>query len=323
MNCFKEIGGYFELELRAGQTPYPQAYPVNFGRAGLKLIVRQRAYKRVWVPAYICSVVYDTLEKLDVETVSYALTPNLEPAHVPKLSDEDGFLYVNYFGIKDKFCDELTGRVKNLILDLTQAFFYEPPPNVDAFNSARKFVGVPDGGFVFGNFVPDLDLPRATSWQQCEHLLRRLDGDVSGGYEAFKANDAAMRDWSPMRMSKVTERMLQAIDFEHLKKKRITNFTFLHKMLHTSNELSIEESDTSVPFCYPYLVRNGFELKKRLINNKIFIPTYWADFEDENMKYRVECVLKKNLVCLPVDQRYSAKDMVHVVDTLSRLIAQL
>lgn len=308
------IGGYFELELRDEGSPYPHALPVNNGRAGLELIVKVRNYTHVYLPEYICPVVFEKLNQMGVRWTAYDIDENLDPPHIlPKLQKTDGFLYVNYFGVKDEYCRQLIRRSKNLILDLTQAFFFVPPQGADAFNSVRKFVGVPDGGFVFGDFAAKPDLPRATSWQYCEHLLRRLDNDVSGGYETFKKNDLAMRDWSPMRMSLITERLLRAIDFERVRRKRIENFCYLHNVLKGSNRLAFELASDSVPLCYPYLSENGVEITKVLIKNKVFVPTYWPSIEEYLPVTEVVRAFQQNLVCLPIDQRYGLEDMAYML----------
>ena len=310
------IGGYLELELTDGEFPYPDAYSLNCGRAGLELIIRHRGYRRMWVPAFVCKVVYDTLEKLNVEVVSYSLTPSLEPAHLPLLLENEGFLYVNYFGIKDDACNALSNTIGNLVLDLTQAFYYAPPLNVDSFNSARKFFGVPDGAFLFGDLVPDLELPRATSWKYCEHLLRRLDDDVSGGYAVHIANDASMGDWQPSRMSLLTERILKSIDILQAKQKRIANYQFLHEVLKTVNELTIADSNASAPLCYPLLSGNGVALKRMLIENRIFVPTYWPNIDERLADLPIETNFQSNLVCIPIDQRYGVEEMKFIIKML-------
>lgn len=316
----KPIGGYFELELPVGGSPYPQAFPVNNGRTGLELIIKARNYTHVYLPEYICPAVFEKLNQMDVKWTVYDINEKLEAPHIlPTLRETDAFLYVNYFGIKDEYCRQLITKTKNLILDLTQAFFFEPPKATDAFNSVRKFVGVPDGGFVFGDFAAGLDLARATSWQYCEHLLRRLDGDVSGGYDAFKANDAVMCNWLPKQMSLLTKRMIWSIDFGDVKRKRTANFLYLHQILRTSNELIFEESDVAGPLCYPYLIRKGATLRNTLIENQIYVPVFWPNVEKYSISKDMQKRFQQDLVCLPIDQRYNMDDMKRITLCMSHL----
>ena len=71
------------------------------------------------------------------------------------------------------------GRV---IVDACQAFYHVPVDGVPAFNSPRKFFGVPDGGFAMQVSPAALAaLERDRSDDRCTHLLRRADrGDGQG-----------------------------------------------------------------------------------------------------------------------------------------------
>ena len=46
----KEIGGYFELELREGQEYHKKAIKLNTGRNALELILMVKQYKKVFIP---------------------------------------------------------------------------------------------------------------------------------------------------------------------------------------------------------------------------------------------------------------------------------
>ncbi|MDD3468568.1 MAG: hypothetical protein PHE53_01145, partial [Thermoguttaceae bacterium] len=193
------IGGYHPFELSSQcELPYPPttdgadklfyAFPINLGRSGLSFILQHRRYRKIWLPAYICPIVFDTLDRLSIEYETYPLDMQLAPTgHFDHLASDEAFLYVDYFGLKDAMIQRLALEQKNLIADLTMAFFCHPPAEVDAFNSARKFVGVPDGGFLFGSIAEKLhrqilevpsSLPRQTAWPFCQHLLMRADGEV-------------------------------------------------------------------------------------------------------------------------------------------------
>jgi hypothetical protein len=231
----------------------------------------------------------------------------------PELKEEDGLLYINYFGVKEAYCQQLSVMPRGLILDLTQSFFFTPPHGADAFNSARKFFGVPDGGYVFGDFVGVLNLPRMTSWLNCEHLLRRLEGEVGGGYEAFKANEEATSQWATLRMSVLAERLIDALDFDSIRKRRAENFRYLHQALAETNRFSVLLNANTFPLCYPYLVQDGAGLKQKLIAQQIFVPTYWPKLESYCEPSQAAQEFQQHLVCLPIDQRYGVADMARIV----------
>ena len=309
----KEIGGYFGLDVGDGRLPHPGAVPVNFGRGGLELILRVRKYRKVWLPSYICPSVPRFLDRIGVPHESYAINDALEPLAMPKVDKTDGFLYVNYFGVKNSYCRKLERSQRNLILDLTQAFHYVPR-HADAFNSARKFFPVPDGGFVyFKDKTFAGELPTSTSFSSCEALLRRADGDIDGGYKAFKAASERFANLSVAQMSQLTRGMLSNLDIRSAYKQRISNYLYLSLELRDSNLLKFKVDDTTAPLVYPYMVENGSEVKKHLIKNKIFCPTYWPGVENMGES---SLGFKERIVFIPLDQRYGCSDMRHVLNMI-------
>ncbi|MGI5867984.1 MAG: hypothetical protein ACOX9C_00875 [Kiritimatiellia bacterium] len=309
----KPIGGFFELEHSASaDAVLPGAGAVNFGRAGLELILRRRCYGKVWLPEYICPVVFALMNRLEIPWQTYPLDSNFEPIAPHRTSAREAFLYVNYFGVKDDCCRRLEKEADNLILDLTQAFFYEPEAGIDGFNSARKFFGVPDGAFVFGEGLDAASLPESTSWNGCEALLRRLDNDLVGGYCAFQQHEKAMQEWQPAKMSRLTAALLGSIDIHESRSRRCRNFATLHARLAPHNRISLD-SDNIGPLCYPFLHPEGRVLKRRLIDRQIFTPTFWPGLESWLPLSRLVEDWIDNLVCIPCDHRYSTRDMETII----------
>lgn len=308
------IGGYLPFEFSdTNPLIYPEAYPVNLGRTGLKMIVQKKNYRHVWLPEYICPVVFDALKSINVPYTTYKIDKNLDPIIDFEVKEYEAFLYVNYFGIKNKTVEYLSQSVPNFIADLTQAFFYRPSNGVIAFNSARKFLGVPDGGFCFGDFVQEIALPRQIVYDNCKHLLMRAEGFVEEGYVHFKENENEQKKWGYKKISTLTEKILRSVNFEYIKRRRIDNFKTLQETLNSFNELTIDIEECAVPLCYPLLIPNGKEWKKKLCQNKIFVPTYWPDIEssDDWIRYLID-----NLVCLPIDQNDTQDDMQKILDFL-------
>lgn len=318
----RPIGGYFGLEIPKGKLPYPNAVPVNFGRGGLELIVRTRGYKKIWIPDYICPVVPQHLSKLGVVYATYEINERLEPSSIPDLGFDEAFLYVNYFGVKDAYCHSLeelfstrstcSARLNNLILDLTQAFYYEPT-KADGFNSCRKFFGVPDGGFTFGEGLSNSSLPDSISYDRCSALLRRADGDISGGYSVFQHLDESLCEFFAAKMSSLTRALIASCDLPSAAEQRRANFAQLHAALATTNKFPVTFNPSCVSLIYPYLAPDGAALKKRLISEKVFCPTYWPNIAHMGSAAKN---LVENLVCIPMDQRYNEDDMNRILEVV-------
>lgn len=308
----KEIGGFFGLELRRGKEFHERAIKLNSGRNALWYILKAKRPKKVFLPYYICDAVLEPFEKENVTFEFYRLNEGLEPI-LHKEEDEPGkfILYVNYFGVCDGVVKMLSEDEKHLIIDNSQAFFSRPLEGTSTFYSPRKFFGVPDGGYLYTDSLLDEKLGRDVSYERSAHLLKRIDLSAKNGYPVYQENEKAFSGRPIKRMSRLTEGILSSIDYGRVREKREENFRFLHKQLGGLNELRLPE-DISGPMVYPFLIeREG--LKDHLINESIFVATYWKDAMARAGEKNLEYKLAKYLVPLPVDQRYGLREMKEVV----------
>ena len=118
----KPIGGYFELELATGRELFTNAIRLHTGRNCLEYILTTYEPKKVLLPYYICEEIIEPIVALGLAFEFYNIDRNLDPIIPHTVDSENAFLYVNYFGIKQKTVNELSRYVDNLIIDNTQAF---------------------------------------------------------------------------------------------------------------------------------------------------------------------------------------------------------
>ena len=310
------IGGYFGLDLSMRhRLPHKGAIPVNFGRGGLEVIVIARKYTSIWIPDYICPSVPTFLKKLGITTKFYTVNRNFEPNCLPSCNNNEAFLYVNYFGIKDKYCRFLEQSQTNLILDLTQAFFYIPR-NADGFNSARKFIGVPDGGFVYltrNGESCEVNLQKSHSYECCAPLIKRADGDIAGGYKDFQALSSYWRKQHAAQMSDFSKHILMTCNLKIAAKRRRDNYAYLFRELAHDSLLRFPLD--GVPLVYPYQPpTKGEALREYLIANKVFCPSYWPDIPNQTKA----SIGSSSIVFLPIDQRYGTTQMRKIVNLIHK-----
>jgi len=307
------IGGYFELELRKGKEYHSNAIALNTGRNALELILKVKKYKKVFIPFYTCDVILEPLKKTKTQYEFYSIDKNVEPIFdYSTIKTDDGFLYTNYFGLKDSFVNKLAIICKNLIIDNSQAFFAKPNKNVPTFYSCRKFFGVPDGAYLYMEGISEIDLPYDNSVTSFTHLLKRIEYGAEAGYQDFKNNDNYLIGQPIKQMSKLTKALLCNIDYEFVKKIRKENFLFLHKELSEKNELAIDINKEFVPMIYPFLLKNK-ELKRTLIKNKIFVPTFWQNVLKWVKNNSIEFNFTTLLINIPIDQRVSESDLNTII----------
>ncbi len=317
----KEIGGYFELELpmNNNQPLHPNGVKVNSGRHALEYILRVLGDKvqRVWLPYFTCEVVLEPIRRLGLAYEFYNINENLEIAKLPTLLEHDYIIVNNYFGIKDAYIRRMALYYKGkMIVDNAQAWYDQEMLGFNEFYSPRKFFGLPDGGVAWATGTIDAELEQDESWNRCSHLLKRIDLGSSEGYADFRENSQLLSNTPLRKMSKLTERLLDSIDFDWAKINRRSNFEMLHDVLGQSNGLQIPDMNTfSCPMVYPYLTADT-TLRQRLIDNKIFVATYWPNVLKCCQEDTTEYKLAKYLLPLPIDQRYGTEDMERIIKVI-------
>ena len=226
-------------------------------------------------------------------------------------------MYTNYYGIKDEYIRYLTNIYgEKLIVDNAQALYCAPIAK-HQFYSPRKFIGMPDGGRAITTARrQSADLPTSQSFERCSHLLKRIDLNPSEGYPDFQKNDASLSNENLAQMSALSSKIYDSVDFERIQKTRLSNFQLLHEKLAESNRLQIPTTESfACPLVYPYWTKDD-ELKKRLIENKIYVATYWPNVFNWCNSNDLEYELASHIVCIPIDQRYGVSETNHILNTI-------
>jgi hypothetical protein len=317
-----EIGGYFELELPKGQAMYSDLIGLNSARNALVLLIKSKKITKIHLPYFNCRVVSAAVERHCPETS--ILYYHIDAGFNPDLTgiDTSAFLYyINYFGLQELILQRLENV--NLIVDNAQAFYSPPRGRGHTIYCPRKFFGVCDGGYLQTDTESDLTLVSDTSWERGAHLMKRIDCGASPAYFQYQAAEAALAEAPPMKMSRLTRRILAGIDYPAIKAARIDNFMHLHLRLGAGNMLSssIETAlttDSFVPFCYPYLTEGAELLRKQLLANEIYVPVYWPELAGDPELNAFERRFVEQIVCLPIDQRYGKAEMLRMADRIAR-----
>jgi len=312
----KEIGGFFELEVNNSKEYHSDALSLNTGRNCLEYILRARNISKIYIPYFVCDVVLEPITKMNIEYEFYRINSSFEPLFEKTLSSNEVFLYVNYFGLKQNVVELLSCKYGNkLVIDNTQAFFSKPINNIDTFYSPRKFVGVADGGYLYTNKRLDIKFDKDVSFNRMSHLIKRLDCGADISYSDFKDNTQNLVCNEILEMSNITHSILSGIDYEKIRKIREDNFLYLHNELSKYNELDISVENINGPMVYPFMIRKN-KLREILIENKIFVAMYWPNVIDWCDINYLEYSMTKYILPLPIDQRYSIKEMKKILSIL-------
>jgi len=314
------IGGFFGLESGSGTGAYHDgAFALSLGRACLNLVVQHLQPAKIHVPYYSCDALLAPIRHNRVPLEFYQLNAELEPRARLNLGPNEYVVYINYFGVKQAASRRLAALYPGrLIVDNAQAFFVREPVGLCSFNSARKFFGVADGAYLY---FPGMDLPaleRNTLARQ-DHLVERMAGNVEFAYRRFLEYERGL-NCDIKRPSLFSEELLARVDYQGASERRKANYEVYQRDFGRINRLQIERHDDDVPLCYPLLLDR--EVPKAALHERgIFVPTFWADVTDRpESGFAFERQVTRDLLPLPLDQRYDATDCRRVIDEVRRLV---
>jgi hypothetical protein len=308
----KEIGGYFGLENLISNEYYKDLIALNTGRNALLYLLKAKNIEKLYIPYFLCDSISNILEKSKIKYVYYSIDYDFYPIFNKKLREDEYLFIVNYYGqLTDEKIISLKNKYKNIIVDNTQAFFQRPIKEIDTIYSCRKFFGVPDGAYISTDITIDEDLDIDISKDRMKHILGRFEGIASDYYTDFKKNDFSLKTEELKYMSKLTHNILGAINYEEVIKLRNDNFIYLHEKLKNKNKLKLIVPNA--PFAYPFYMENGITIRKKLVDQKIYIPILWPNVLEYCPKDSIEYDYASNILPLPCDQRYSLKDIKYMI----------
>ena len=310
----KEIGGYLELGGFFNKAYHDKAIALNTATNAIIYLVKAKKINKLYVPYYMC----DCLDKVKnyCEIEYYRINKDFTPNFNIKLKSDEYLYVVNFFGMFDNSdIEKYKEEYNNIIVDNVQAFFQMPVSGVDTVYTCRKFFGVPDGAYLYTNTKLEEDIPEDKSKERFSFLLGRLEEDASSNFGDYKKNEEVLLNLDLAYMSKLTKLILNAIDYETIKEKRSNNFKYLNEKLKDSNGLTLKNIEGA--YMYPYYTENAEILRKRLIENKIYIPILWPNVLEQD-KNTLEYNYANNIILIPCDQRYDINDMQYILDLLSK-----
>ena len=312
----KAIGGYFGLELRHGEHCHKDAIRLNTARNCFEYVLRSRQYTKVYIPYYTCEVMLEPLNKLSVQYEFYSVNEKLEPVVLPDLKENEAFLYTNYYGLKQDCVLKLANCFGNrLIVDNAQAFYAKPIHGIDTFYSARKFFGVADGAYLYTDCRLEVNFEQDQSYDRMSHLQKRIDVSAEFGFSDFREKNESLIGQPIKRMSNLTAAILESIDYDNAAKQRRENYMFLDSVLGKHNRIHFELNGNTVPMAYPYWT-NDDSLRKKLIDNRIYVATYWPNVLEWSNPCELEYELTFHILPLPIDQRYGEEEMNGIIELI-------
>lgn len=270
------------------------------GRTALDLIIKDSGIKSVSMPRWCCESMIKPFTKNGVLVTFYDERPNFEC---------DAIFLIDYFGFADSNVS-LAGYKGIVIRDVTHSIFSKKYNDADYyFGSLRKWAGFITGGFAWGKWKKQIDLlPYDNEYVTLRKKAMNLKSyyingliNNKGFLDLFKqANDYL--DFCGL-CSAYDADIYAAKHFDVTKVKSIRRKNA--KILVDRMGCIFELKDNDCPLFVPIKVEKRDALRKFLINNDVYLPIHWANY-DLNGK-------ELSLVC---DQRYDESDMIRICDLI-------
>ena len=311
----QEIGGYIELDTYKLPMLHSDGIKLNCGRNALAYLIETRKITKLLVPKFMCDSSDLVYKNYNIEVRRYNIDISFKPIDLD-LKDDEWLYLVNFYGqLSNDYIKGLKAKYQRVILDNAQAYFQEPIPGIDTIYTCRKFFGVADGAILYSDLLIERELEIDESFKRMNFLLGRFERTASEFYSEYAENNDIFFNEPIKRMSKLTENLLHGIDYAYVMKKRTENFSYLHEAFKNLNKLSLSIPEGA--FMYPLFIDNGAEIRKKLQAKKIYIPTLWPSVYDVCKENELEYSMAKNILPLPVDQRYGKEEMDIIIEEIS------
>ena len=352
IGSFFEFPNYENVEeansaLHSIKTGYGSNFDSVFvgdGRQAIKAtllnFISELKDKKVYLPSYLCSSILQPFKELSLKFDFYGHTHPLRPNI--NFSLKNSLIYIiDYFGtetLSNKEIEELSDN-NLIILDITHSIFNKErfkikSENVIMIASLRKIFPIPDGGIIYyKNNKISININKHEYNKHVKMLeamfLKKYytnnnNKSLKEYFHELYKNYEKSKDHSTIKIYDIPQislEILQNLNINKLLSKRKENLNYLYNNL--DNEVIkplFRKTKVKSPFFMSILFRNEKvrELyRKKLIEFKIYPPIHWGLPTDVSYIFRYEHELSKNILSIPIDQRYGLKDMKYITNILN------
>ncbi|MGB8451285.1 MAG: aminotransferase class V-fold PLP-dependent enzyme [Anaerocolumna sp.] len=303
---------------------------------------------RVLVPEYNCISVFNALEAVDAVFTVYRVKPGLiidTQDLESKITPDCKVIYlIHYFGVPQpkEVTDEIIriARKYNLYIleDLTQALLTKAEGRIGFGDylvmSTRKWYAVTDGGVAAARDNVDFEVveipdgyDEAVYRQMLISLERKyyeleLDRSIKEYLQLEReANKARYLDFTPKKMTEMSQNIFFHADHEYSVKRRRENYTYLYENLQNIAGLTIwgeplDKEGNCVPFGFMVTVECRDEFYDFLAERRVIGEIQWILPEQYYKPDEYAEFLTRHSLMLQCDQRYGTREMEYTVQVI-------
>lgn len=343
-----ELGSEFSLDLselsicKNNIYDYLKEYSCAYfdsGRSALKALLKELngSGGMILLPEYICESVINCFKgNIQYYKINPDFSINIEDFNEKAKKGNVSIIYLmHYFGhvqpddILQTVLQTSNQNSALIIEDTTHSIFSKSSTIGDyMICSLRKWMPVPGVGVLYSKDRDVSNVQRA--YKSTENNQKALGMLLKDAYlkDALDCNDEYRKIFIECEhkldlQSKIylandfSKYIMACVDINKLKEIRKANYKYIKDNIEKIGfDSQIEMSNEETPFSYIIRSENRDELRKYLIDNKVYCAVHWPD-DGIKTEDRLQFLdNSKNCLSLPIDQRYDFESMDYLYRVL-------
>ena len=345
-----ELGSEFNLSLKDLNivpdnifeylSGFENCFYFDSGRSALKHIAKHlsSSYK-ILLPEFICESVINCFDKNKIEY--YRLkkdfsvdTDNLQE----KIASEPKVIFLmHYFGaLQPSETLEKIHRIAKqngsvIIEDTTHSIFTQKRTIGDySVCSIRKWLPISGGGVLYFDQnllnICNPDYHKTTNNTRSYGMILK-DIFINGGFDCnseyrriFSESEKKLDEQCEIFMiSDFSKYIASCVSIGEMIERRRYNFQLLNIAMHRIGVKPVVNLDSiCTPLFYPMRIKNRDDFRSYLMDNKVYCAVHWP-FDNHKPGQRPFAIQNaKELISLPIDQRYDGEYIQYLIDVVQR-----
>ena len=336
MKNITNVGGEFESKniLKADKfiDKFNEGSWFTSGRAAFLSIVKhliKEGKKTIYLPAYSCDSLSKVINNINIEIKFYDIDKKFKPI-LKNIKKNSIVLLINYFGIKN---NENNYSDKSIVIinDLSHNFLQNNlkfKKNQFYFFSCRKFGLFNFGGWVnynykkknYSNQIYLSKLSSKIRYRKYKYIHHSIKDPI---YEKKLLVDFKNLENRILKSNKTIKKkyikLITKISYKDFITNRRKKYFYLKKNLRKINLINLNLGLNAIPLGFFLLIKDRDKLRNHLKKNNIFCPIHWRIKKNIISKKSNAFYFSKHLITIPIDHRYSIKDLNFIIKKINEL----
>lgn len=308
----------------------------------LKNILKHKKIRKVYMPSYSCYSMIQAFKDLEIEVEYYDVYFNeILKYNIDLENDSDIFFAMNYFGYSDtnmeSYIKNFKEKGKIVIEDITHSILSKKRYSEYSdflIASLRKWFPISSGAIAVNmKEVFDLELSENTNealiylktsaMENKKNYINKseksnlIDSNKEKNIflkEYSESNKILETDYQNYKIDKNSYKILMGIDIEEIIIKRRKNVKLIYEKLSKNIKIKFLVNNFKEDDCLLFVPiilnhKDRDDLRKFLIENKIYLPIHWPLEEKINNIFDKEL----SLIC---DQRYNVSEITYYLNLI-------